>query len=108
MKKEKYKVKKLDRRMAGNSIMKYHIDFSYPQQGYSKQDRMEEFYRVFRWCEGQYGVTRCLEDLKDAIDQKITAEDVNPNWTFIRDQWRVKILLAEKEQAAHYTLVWGI
>ena len=94
--------------MAGTGIMKYHIDFSNPQYGYSKQDRMEEFYRVFRWCEGQYGVTRCLEDLKDAIDQKITAEDINPNWTFIRDQWRVKILLAEKEQAAHYTLVWGI
>lgn len=110
MKKTAVKVKRLDRRMSGSDLMKYQLDFStsLTVPGYSMAERTEEFYKVFRWCEDQYGVTRCLEDLQSAIDYKSTAADINPSWSFIRDHWRTKILLAEKEQAAHYTLVWGI
>jgi hypothetical protein len=109
MKKSAVKVKRMDRRMSGNHLMKYQIDFSISAgTGYTRFEFTEEFYRVFRWCEEQYGATRCLEDLEFAIDGKSTAADANPSWSFIRDQWRTKILFAEKEQAAHYTLVWGI
>ena len=109
MKKTAIKVKRMDRRMSGSDLMKYQLDFSISAgTGYNRFELTEEYYKVFRWCEDQYGATRCLEDLKSAIDGKSTAADVNPSWSFIRDQWRTKILLAEKEQAAHYTLVWGI
>lgn len=109
MKKTAVKAKRMDRRMSGSDIMKYQLDFSISAgTGYTRTEFTEEYYKVFRWCEDQYGVTRCLEDLKSAIDNKSSAADVNPSWSFIRDQWRTKILLAEKEQAAHYTLVWGI
>ena len=39
--------------------------------------KMEEFYKVLRWCETQYGVSRPLIDLEEAILNNSTAEDVN-------------------------------
>lgn len=107
MKKKPFVVKKMDRRMTGFNIMKYHVDFGI-NQGYSSIEKLDEFYKVIRWCEDQYGPTRTLNDLMDSINYKSTAPDVNRTWTWIRDNFRTKIMFAEKEQAAHYALVFGV
>lgn len=108
MKKEKvFTVKKMDKRMSGFPFMRYHVEFS-TGGGYLKEyERLEEFYKVMRWCEDQYGKTRTYGDLKLALNNGMEAEDINVTWTWIRDQFRTKIMFAEKEQAAHYTLVFG-
>lgn len=100
------KVKLMDRRMAGHGLMKYHIDFD-KNYKLPHTHKMEEFYKVLRWCETQYGVSRPLVDLEEAIRNKSTAEDVNLKWTWLRDTFRTKIMFADKEQAAYYTLVFG-
>lgn len=106
MKLESAKVKRMDRRMAGHGLMKYHVDFSILFR-LPLNERIEEFYRVLRWCETQYGPSRPLNDLQDALRYKSTASDVNPKWTWLRDEFRTKIMFADTETAAHYTLVFG-
>jgi hypothetical protein len=101
------KVKLMDRRMTGHNIMKYHIDFDRNYK-LSHTQRVEEFYKVLRWCESQYGVSRPLPDLEYAIQHGISADDINLRWTWMRDNFRTKIMFADKEQAAHYTLVFGV
>ena len=107
MKKTPFVVKKMDRRMTGFNIMKYHVEFSAHHE-YSTIEKLDQFYKVIRWCEEQYGPTRTLNDLLDSIRHKSTASDVNLTWTWIRDNFRTKIMFAEKEQAAHYALVFGV
>jgi hypothetical protein len=107
MKKRPFVVKKMDRRMTGFNIMKYHVEFGTHHE-YSIAERLDEFYKVIRWCEEQYGPTRTLNDLMDSLRYKSTAPDVNLTWTWIRDNFRTKIMFAEKEQAAHYALVFGV
>lgn len=108
-KQEGFKVKKMDGRMSGYPFMRYHVEFGtggshfMPHHG-----RLEEFYKVMRWCVEQYGPSRPYNDLIEAIDHKMEAEDINPTWTWIRDQFRTKIMFADKEQAAHYALVFGV
>jgi len=107
-KQEGFKVKKMDRRMTGYPFMRYHVEFGVGGSHYMPHHgRLEEFYKVMRWCIEQYGPSRPYNDLVEAIDHKMEAEDINPTWTWIRDQFRTKIMFADKEQAAHYTLVFG-
>jgi hypothetical protein len=107
MKLESAKVKRMDRRMVGHNIMKYHVDFS-TLYGIHLNERLELFYKVMRWCETQYGPTRPLNDLQSAMDYNSTASDINSKWTWLRDEFRTKIMFADAETAAHYTLVFGV
>lgn len=112
MKKEAtFAVKKMDRRMSGYPFMRYHVEFDTHGAGGNhfmpRHGRLEEFYKVKRWCIEQYGPTRPYNDLVMALDNKMEAEDINTTWTWIRDQFRTKIMFADKEQAAHYALVFG-
>lgn len=108
MKKENFKIKKMDKRMSGFPFMRYHVDFSSGGSYMLKRyERLEEFYKIKRWCIEQYGPSRPYGDLREAIDNKMEADDINPSWTWIRDEFRTKIMFADKEQAAHYTLVFG-
>ena len=100
------KIKLMDRRMTGYGLMRYHVDFD-KNYKLAHIQKMEEFYKVLRWCETQYGVSRPLIDLEEAIRNNSTAEDVNLKWTWLRDSFRTKIMFADKEQAAYYTLVFG-
>lgn len=94
--------------MSGYPLMRYHVEFSVGGTGLSSHERIEEFYKVVRWCEDQYGQTRQLNDLILALDNHSTATDVNRTWTWVRDQFRTKVMFAEKEQAAYYALVFGV
>lgn len=100
MAKRNYKVKRLDRRHKGYGLMKYFVEMYY------SANATEDFYQIKNWCIDQWGITRPIDDWRTGRNVVPIPPDVNPAWTYIRDEFRTRILFAEKEEAALFTLRW--
>jgi len=97
----KLKIKKLDRRHNGYGLMKYFVEPAYGA------DYVENFYELKNWCIDQWGITRPLADWREGSKLMEVPGDVNPAWTYLRDEYRTRILFRDKEEAALFTLRWG-
>jgi len=97
----KHKVKKLDRRHNGYGIMRYFVEFYYGKNA------VENFYEVKNWCIDQWGITRPLPDWEAGSSIEPMPVDINPAWTYLRDEYRTRIFFRDKEETSLFTLRWG-
>lgn len=101
MEKPRYKIEKLDQRYRGYGVMKYYVEVRF------SMDAVEEFYTLKTWCTEQWGITRPLHDWMTGSTKHPRPKDVNPSWTYIRDDYRKRIMLKDKEEAMLFALRWG-
>lgn len=99
--KKSFKVKRLDKRHNGHGHMKYYVDVIY------HENSIEVFYELKNWCIDQWGITRPFSDWAEGVIKGSTSGDLNPAWTYIRDEYRKRIMFRDKEEAALFTLRWG-
>jgi hypothetical protein len=98
------KVKKTDKRMNGHGQFKYYIDI--------KNDRtepygsiMEKFFELRQWCWETWGPSREADQYSDIAEAYLG--DQNPAWAWLNDQYRARLYLCGKEEAAHFALKWS-
>jgi hypothetical protein len=98
------KVKKTDKRMNGHDQFKYYVDI--------KHDRnepfgllMEKFFELRQWCWETWGPGREVNEYNSK--EFAWQGDQNKQWSWVNDQYRARLYLANKEEAALFTLKWA-
>jgi hypothetical protein len=98
------KVKKTDKRMNGHGQFKYYVDL--------KHDRnepfgslMEKFFELRQWCWETWGISREVTEYSSKDFSWLG--DQNKHWSWVNDQYRARLYLANKEEAALFTLKWA-
>lgn len=98
-------VKKTDKRhTAGEKFLYYAIvkADSYMERSGEIQ---EKFYEIRAWCWETWGPTREANESRSAKNS--WQGDNNNHWSWINDNWRARIYLAGKDEAALFTLKWS-
>lgn len=101
----KLKIRKTDSRFTGSDKFRYYVKIA-PSLN---ESAMEEFFKLRTWCWETWGPAREVNAPvpKDHIENKFT-DDVSENWGWLNDQYRARIYLKDKNEAALFQLKWGI
>lgn len=104
----KIKIRKTDKRHTGHDKFQYYVDIKSTDWNENSQLM---FYKFRMWCWETWGPSRELNDWNvgnksDQLDQD--PGDRNAHWAWINDQYRFRLYLGSKDEAAHFTLKWGI
>jgi hypothetical protein len=85
------KKSKLDRRHLGYGDFKYAINF--------RTIELNKFCSIRNWCWSQWGPSAEVEYL-------IKLNGENPGWSWVSDQWRMRIYFATDKEYQWYLLKW--
>jgi hypothetical protein len=99
----KITVKKTDKRHTAGYLFKYFVTIK-TDPGESGRLAADAFYRARIWCWEQWGPSREVNDWGLGTE---AATDKNEHWGWISDQWRFRIYLRDKDEAALFTLKWS-
>jgi hypothetical protein len=97
------KVKKTDKRMTGHTRFKYYVEITHNRSepfGIS----LEKFYEVRQWCWETWGASREVDEYNSK--EFAWLADQSKHWSWVNDQYRARLYLADKDEAALFTLKW--
>lgn len=97
-------VKKTDRRHTAGHRFGYYVDIKADTYN-ERLVIMEKFYQLRAWCWETWGATR--EATRNRSRENSWDGDNNLHWSWINDQFRARIYLATKDEAAYFTLRWS-
>jgi len=99
----KIKIKRTDKRHTAHDRFKYYVEVKYDGRP-QRIDVHEKFFELRLWCWETWGPSREVDQY--SLDYKDTP-DKNNHWSWINDQYRARLYLAEPEDAAFFTLKWS-
>ncbi len=100
----KINVKRTDRRHTGSYMFKYYVEVK--NSNYEERKLVKEkFFELRQWCWETWGPSREVDQY--ASIENAWTEDQNPAWAWINDQYRFRLYLCGKEEAAHFALKWS-
>lgn len=85
-------IKKLDKRMKGYGYFNRCLDF--------RKKESEKFIEIRKWCWETWGPS-CEYEFWQSSNTK------NPSWSWIIDDWRIRIYLATDKEIQWFHLKWG-
>lgn len=97
-------VKKTDRRHTAGDRYGYFVTVNavtYDQRSFV----MEKFYEIRAWCWETWGPSREVNETRN--QDHSWDGDNNPHWGWVNDQFRARIYLTTKDEAALFTLRWS-
>lgn len=101
------RLRKTDKRFNGNQHFKYYADFP--------RDGDLDFHKVRDWCWQEWGGSKELEEwLRDRQDLALAGAEErrarcqNPHWSWVNIQYHRRIMFAGQEEAAYFTLTFGV
>ena len=90
--------------MNGHSQFKYYVDI-----GYERSDPagsvIEKFFELRQWCWETWGPSREVNEFSSK--EFAWQGDQNKQWSWINDDYRSRLYLADKDEAAYFTLKWS-
>ncbi len=98
------KVKKTDKRHTGHLQFKYYVEIKAKEYNEYKLV-MEKFFELRQWCWETWGPSREVDQYSSI--EGSWKEDQNHAWSWVNDQYRARLYLGGKEEAAFFTLKWS-
>jgi len=112
MENTKPRVRKTDKRFSGREYFAYYVDL--PKSG------PMNIHDIRAWCWKEWGASKELRDWLDCrygmktnifriyTQAEEETECQNPHWCWINDDYRRRIMFATREEAAWFTLSFGL
>lgn len=100
----KIEVKRTDKRHTAYSNFKYYVKIKHDEWSERHLTR-EKFFELRQWCWETWGPSREADQYSDIAEAYL--EDQNPAWAWLNDQYRARLYLCGKEEAAHFALKWS-
>lgn len=98
-------VKKTDKRHTAAHKFKYYAVIKPDNYSERNGEILEKFYEIRAWCWETWGPSR--EASEGRALQHSWDGDKNQHWSWLNDQWRTRIYLTDKDEAALFTLKWS-
>lgn len=98
----KPRAKKTDKRFTGREYFGYYVNLA-------SKTTEPNFHDVRAWCWEQWGPSKELSDwLKDRRFGAAAGPCQNPHWCWSNDEYRRRIMFHSQEEAAMFTLTFGM
>jgi hypothetical protein len=101
----KIKLKKTDKRMTGWDRFQYYADIKPAGFTPGKAKPINKFYELRQWCWETWGPSREVDQFHTKKEGWYDA-DLSTNWSWINDQYKFRLYLASKDEAALFMLTW--
>lgn len=101
----KIKVKRTDRRHTGSDQFQFYIEIKKDTWDERFAVR-EQFYELRLWCWDTWGPSRELNQYSLDFLESVP-KDLNKNWSWLNDEYRQRLYLATRDEAALFTLKWA-
>ena len=99
----KIKVKKTDKRHTAFDRFGYYVEIK--RDDWAERFAVnEKFYELRLWCWETWGPSREVDQYSLDFENPV---DKNNHWSWINDQYRSRLYLANPEDAAYFTLKWS-
>lgn len=99
-------LKKTDVRFAGHERFEYYIKIAPALD----ENYREEFYKLRHWCWETFGPSREMHKIHMHLMREwsnMYLGDKNDAWSWINDDYRARIYLKGKDEAAMFKLKWS-
>jgi hypothetical protein len=99
----KIKIKKTDKRHIAYDRFGYYVEIK--RDDWAERHAVhEKFFEIRLWCWETWGPSREVDQY--SLEYSNTP-DKNDKWSWINDQYRARLYLGDKAEAAYFTLKWA-